>query len=120
MITMIKDNKAPKGNILETARIAGIMAAKKTEELIPLCHNIEIDQVRIDFEFEENGIRIKAMSKTIAKTGVEMEAMTAASIAALTTYDMVKMFNKGIEITDIYLLEKKGGKSGHWRKDSLN
>ena len=116
LIKMIAENEAPKGNIIETARIAGIMAAKKTAELIPLCHNIEIDKVGVSFEFEEKGIRIEAVSKTTAKTGIEMEAMVAVSVAALTIYDMVKMFNKAVEISDIILLEKDGGKDGPYKR----
>ena len=116
LIEMIRNNEAPKGNIIETARIAGVMAAKKTSELIPLCHNIEIDKVGVDFDYEEDGIRIEAVSKTTAKTGVEMEAMVAVTIAALTIYDMVKMFNKAVEITDVVLLEKDGGKDGPYKR----
>ncbi len=116
LIKMIRENKAPKGNIIETARLAGIMAAKKTSELIPLCHNIEMDKVSVDFEFKADGIRIEAFAKTVAKTGIEMETMAAVSVAALTVYDMVKMFNRSVEITDVMLLYKDGGKDGVYER----
>lgn len=113
------DGKNPKGNVFTTAKLAGIMAAKRTYELIPLCHNIFLSGVDLSFEIdEENGIvEIFSQVKSTGKTGVEMEALTAVSVAALTIYDMCKAFEKGIEITDIYLLEKAGGKSGHWIND---
>lgn len=114
----IKNDEIPKGNVLETARTAGIMAAKKTQELLPLCHNIEIETVKIEFVFKKNGLLVESTAKTTAKTGIEMEALTACSIAALTVYDMCKMFSKSIEITDIFLVEKRGGKSGVYRRKS--
>lgn len=117
LVEMVKKNEAPKGNIIETARVAGIMAAKKTEELIPLCHNIAIDKVGLSFDFKKEGIRIDAIAKTTAKTGVEMEAMMAVSIAALTVYDMLKMFNKEICIEGVRLLEKSGGKDGDYKRN---
>ncbi len=101
-----------KGNPLEIARIAGILAAKKTADLIPLCHQIPLSHVGIDFEQTAHGIAIRATASTAARTGVEMEAMTAATVAALTIYDMTKALDKAIEIREIYLLEKCGGKSG--------
>ena len=116
IVKKIKDNNIPKGNILETARVAGILAAKKTAELIPLCHNIELELVEVDFILKQEGVIIETLAKTTAKTGVEMEAMTACSLAALTIYDMCKMFSKSIEITSIELIEKKGGKSGVYKK----
>lgn len=106
----------PKGNPLEVARIAGIMAAKNTAGLIPLCHPLPLAWADVDVTVEEGGVRIIATAGTSAQTGVEMEAMTAASIAALTVYDMTKALDKGIEITSLYLLEKTGGKSGDWRR----
>lgn len=112
----IKKDTIPKGNVLETARIAGIMAAKKTDEWIPLCHNIELDYVNVEFTFKKEGLLIKSRVKSTARTGVEMEAMLACSAAALTVYDMCKMFSKSIEIMDLYLLEKSGGKSGHYQR----
>jgi len=112
----IKQDTIPKGDVLETARVAGIMAAKKTSELIPLCHIIEVDNVDIEFLFKRNGLLIRSRVKATAKTGVEMEALASCSIAALTIYDMCKMFSKSIEITGLYLVEKKGGKSGIYRR----
>jgi len=110
----VMDGSAPKGDVLATARIAGIMAAKKTSELIPLCHPLPLAKVGIEFqaEPERNAIRIAATVKSTAQTGVEMEALTAASIAALTIYDMVKALDKGAVIETIRLLTKSGGKSG--------
>ena len=110
----VMDGSAPKGDVLAAARIAGIMAAKKTSELIPLCHPLPLSKMAIDFEplAERNAIRIVAMAKTTAQTGVEMEALTAASIAALTVYDMVKAVDKGAVIESVRLLTKSGGKSG--------
>jgi len=116
IIKKIKRNNIPKGNVLENARTAGILAAKRTPEIIPLCHNIGIEHVSIGFLFKENGILIEAMVKSTAKTGVEMEALFSVSVAALTIYDMCKMFSKSIEIKDIYLVEKTGGKSGTYRR----
>jgi len=113
-LTAIKTGDAPKGDVLGTARIAGIMAGKKTGELIPLCHPLALDAVNVDFAFEEGGIRVRATASLTGKTGVEMEALTAASIACLTIYDMAKALDKGMEINAIKLLEKRGGKSGHW------
>lgn len=116
LINKIRNNLLPKGNVLETARIAGILAAKKTHELIPLCHNIEIEHVGINFTFKDDGLLIESSTRTTAKTGIEMEALTACSIAALTVYDMCKMFGRGIVISSIELIEKRGGKSGIYKK----
>jgi len=110
IIAKIKNNHIPKGNVLENARIAGILAAKNTSSIIPLCHNIEIEYVGIDFKFTQEGIIIESSVKSTSKTGVEMEALVACTIAALTIYDMCKMFTKSIEIKDILLIEKRGGK----------
>lgn len=107
----------PKGNPLEVARIAGIMAAKKTAELIPLCHPLPLTHADVDVQVESGGVRIRATASTAAQTGVEMEALTAASVAALTVYDMTKALDKSIEISDVYLLEKTGGKSGDYRRE---
>ena len=106
----------PKGNPLEVARIAGIQAAKRTPELIPLCHTLGLTHADVEITVEEDGVRIVASAVTTAQTGVEMEALTAASLAALTIYDMTKALYKGIEIQDVYLLEKTGGKSGDWKR----
>jgi len=106
----------PKGNPLEIARIAGIAAAKKTSELIPLCHPLMLSHVDVDVTLEKGGVRITASAATTAQTGVEMEALTAATVAALTVYDMTKALDKSIEISDIFLLEKSGGKSGDYKR----
>ncbi|MDP9112287.1 MAG: cyclic pyranopterin monophosphate synthase MoaC [Acidobacteriota bacterium] len=102
----------PKGNPLETARFAGISAAKKTSELIPMCHPLMLSHVDVNCEIERKGVRITSTATILGPTGVEMEALTAASVAALTVYDMIKALDKGIEIQDVYLLSKTGGKSG--------
>ena len=106
----------PKGNPLEIARIAGVMAAKKTAELIPLCHPLLISHADLDVTVEAGGVRIVSTVSISGPTGVEMEALTAVSIAALTVYDMTKALDKGIEIQDLYLLEKTGGKSGDFKR----
>lgn len=106
----------PKGNPLEIARIAGVMAAKKTAELIPLCHPLLISHADLDLTVEAGGVRIVSTVTISGPTGVEMEALTAVSIAALTVYDMTKALDKGIEIQDVYLLEKTGGKSGDFKR----
>jgi cyclic pyranopterin phosphate synthase len=106
----------PKGNPLEVARIAGIGAAKRTSELIPLCHPLMLTHADVDIRVERNGVRIVASASTTGPTGVEMEALTAACVAALTVYDMTKALDKSIEIRDVCLLEKTGGKSGTFRR----
>ena len=108
---------APKGNVLETARLAGIMAAKRTAELIPLCHPLSLDLVEVLAEMQGDCLRFEARVKTEGKTGVEMEAMTAAAVAALAAYDMVKSLDKGAEIGPVRLLGKTGGKSGVWWRE---
>jgi len=113
----IRSGDAPKGDVLGTARIAGIMAAKRTGELIPLCHPLALDAVNVDFGFEEDGIRATATASLTGKTGVEMEAMVAVSTALLTVYDMAKAIDKGMVIGEVRLIEKRGGKSGHWKAD---
>lgn len=112
----ICDGAVKKGDVLATARIAGIMAGKKTSELIPLCHPLPLSKLSIDFAFEADGIRVTALARLSGQTGVEMEAMTAASVALLTIYDMAKALDKGMVISNIQLLSKSGGKSGDWRK----
>ncbi|MGP8245008.1 MAG: cyclic pyranopterin monophosphate synthase MoaC [Bryobacteraceae bacterium] len=107
----------PKGNPLEIARLAGIMAAKRTSELIPLCHPLPLAFADVEATVEGCGVRIVATARTTAQTGVEMEALTAAAVAALTIYDMTKALDKSIEIQDIYLLEKTGGKSGNFKRN---
>jgi len=115
----VADGDAPKGDVLGTARLAGIMAAKRTGELIPLCHPIGLDHVDVDAQIDVDAgtVTLEATAGVTARTGVEMEAMTAASIAALTVYDMVKGVERGVEIAEVVLLEKTGGRSGHWRRD---
>jgi len=110
----IKSQKVKKGNVLETARIAGIMAAKKTSDLIPMCHPLTLTHVSVDFYPEEasSKIRIESSVKVFSQTGVEMEALTAVSVAALTIYDMCKSYDREMTISDIFLIEKQGGKSG--------
>ncbi len=114
-LAAIRDGKAPKGDVLAAARIAGIMAAKKTAELIPLCHPLALDAVTVDFALEREAVRATATASLTGRTGVEMEAMTACSIALLTIYDMAKALDKGMVIEHIRLIEKRGGKSGTWR-----
>lgn len=114
-LAAIRDGAVKKGDVLATARIAGIMAAKKTSELIPLCHPLMLSKVAVDFSFEDNAIRVTAMARLTGQTGVEMEALTATSIALLTIYDMAKALDKGMVIEGVRLLEKRGGKSGDWQ-----
>lgn len=118
-LKMIGDQAVKKGNVLETARIAGIMAAKRTSELIPMCHPLNLTHVQVDFKPDEsqNRIDIEASARIIDQTGVEMEALTAVSAAALTIYDMCKSDDREMTITDIRLLEKSGGKSGTYRRN---
>ena len=113
-LTAIREGSGPKGDVLAAARIAGIMGAKKTAELIPLCHPLALDAVTLEFGFEADGIRATATASLTGKTGVEMEALTAVSIALLTIYDMAKALDKAMVIGDVKLLEKRGGKSGDW------
>lgn len=113
----IKDNSFKKGDVLAVARVAGIMAAKKTADLIPMCHQLNLSKVSVDFEFlegDKNGVKIFTLAKLDDKTGVEMEALTAASIAGLTIYDMCKAVDRFMQITELKMLEKSGGKSGDW------
>jgi cyclic pyranopterin phosphate synthase len=106
----------PKGNPLEVARIAGIAAAKKTSELIPMCHPLMLTHVDVETNIESRGVRIRASATTTGPTGVEMEALTAAAVAALTIYDMTKALDKAIEIQEIFLVEKTGGQSGRYKR----
>jgi len=111
----IRDGAAAKGDVLAVARIAGIMAAKKTADLIPLCHPLPLNRVAVDFAFDDTGVTATATATTEGKTGVEMEAMTAVSVALLTIYDMAKAIDKAMTIDSIRLLSKTGGKSGDWQ-----
>ncbi len=117
IIKRIEKNKIAKGNVFEQAKIAGIMAAKKTSDLIPLCHPLILDHIGISFAIQNDSIIINATVTAQARTGVEMEALTAVSVAALTIYDLCKMYSKKIEIKDICLLYKSGGKSGIFRRE---
>jgi cyclic pyranopterin monophosphate synthase len=116
-LAIITSGTAKKGDVLATARIAGIMAAKKTADLIPLCHPLMISKVSLDFELHTDRIDVTATVKVEGKTGVEMEALTACSVACLTIYDMLKAVDRGMIITDLRLVEKTGGKSGHFKAD---
>jgi cyclic pyranopterin monophosphate synthase len=116
-IIMVREGAAKKGDVLGTARIAGIQAAKKTSDLIPLCHPLMISKVSVEFDIHASHIDVEATVKVEGKTGVEMEAMTACSIACLTLYDMVKAVDRAVRITDLRLVEKSGGKSGHFKAD---
>lgn len=113
----IQSGNAPKGDVIGTARLAGIMAAKQTANLIPLCHPLPLKKIEVTIEADESlpGYQIQATVKTKSETGVEMEALTAVSIAALTLYDMAKALEKSMTISNITLIEKLGGKSGHWK-----
>lgn len=113
-INALRENRTPKSNPLETARIAGIMAAKRTADMIPLCHPLPLTYIDVQTRIEEDGVSLTAEVTTRAQTGVEMEALTAVSVAALTVYDMCKALEKGITITDIRLERKEGGKSGDY------
>jgi len=114
-LSAIRDGTAKKGDVLAVARVAGIMAAKKTSDLIPLCHPIALSSATVDFDFEDKGIRVTATARTSGQTGVEMEALTAASVALLTLYDMAKALDKAMIMSGIRLLAKSGGRSGDWR-----
>ena len=118
-LDMIMSGNAKKGDVIATARIAAIMAAKKTHDLIPLCHPIGLSKVTVEIEPDPSlpGYRVVATTKVEGKTGVEMEALTACSVACLTIYDMAKAVDRGMEIGPIRLIEKSGGKSGHWKID---
>jgi cyclic pyranopterin phosphate synthase len=119
-LRLVLRGNAPKGDVLGVARTAGILAAKRTHELIPLCHPLRVTGIDLDFRDERRRGRltVEARVRTVDKTGVEMEALTAASVAALTVYDMVKAVEKGVRITGVELVEKTGGKSGAWRRDA--
>ena len=113
-LAAVRDGDGPKGEVLSTARIAGILAAKRTGELIPMCHPLGIESVEIAFAFEDGGIAVEATAALTGRTGVEMEAMTAASIALLTIYDMAKAIDRTMTIGEVRLVAKSGGKSGDW------
>lgn len=118
-MTLIRDRKLSKGNVLEVARLAGIMAAKRTDELIPLCHTLGLDGAEIEFEFvDATRLRIEVRVSVHGRTGVEMEALVAASVCALTVYDMCKAVDREMEVNQVRLLEKIGGKSGHFLREN--
>ena len=119
-LALILEGNAKKGDVIATARIAGIMAAKRTHELIPLCHPLLLTKVSVDIAADEAlpGLRVTALARVTGKTGVEMEALTAAAIACLTIYDMAKAVDRGMTITDVRLVEKSGGKSGDYRREA--
>jgi cyclic pyranopterin phosphate synthase len=116
VLSLIAEGKTPKGDVLATARVAGIMGAKKTPELIPLCHPISISSVNVDLEIVEDGVKIYSTVTISDRTGVEMEALTAVSIAALTIIDMTKALDPGATITNVQVDEKDGGRNGHWKR----
>ena len=115
-IKLLVDKKTPKGDVLNTARIAGITASKRTDEIIPMCHAIPLNQVSIDFNVQDDFIEIISTASATWKTGVEMEALTSVSVAALTIYDMLIAVDKRMSIEEVYLLSKDGGKSGHFER----
>lgn len=117
VISLLSTGGLPKGDALATARIAGIMAAKKTPELIPLCHQVALSTVSVDFELGTDSIEVRATAVTTDRTGVEMEALTAVAVTGLTLHDMVKAVDPRAQMTDICLQEKTGGKKGHWTRD---
>jgi cyclic pyranopterin phosphate synthase len=118
-IAAVRAHRTPKGDPLETARLAGIMAAKRTADLIPLCHPLPLTHIEVRASVEETGVYLEAEAATTAQTGVEMEALTAVTIAALTVYDMCKAVEKGMTITDVRLERKSGGKSGEWKRKEV-
>jgi cyclic pyranopterin phosphate synthase len=117
-LRLIRSGRVAKGDPLQTARLAGIMAAKQTASLIPLCHPLALTHVNVDLTPNRRGYVIEASVRTVGPTGVEMEALTAVSVAALTIYDMVKAVDRAMAIGDIVLVEKRGGRSGHYRRDA--
>jgi cyclic pyranopterin monophosphate synthase len=114
---LVMERQLDKGDALAVARVAGIMAAKRTADLIPLCHPLSINAIEVSFDESDAGIEVSATVRTTERTGVEMEAMTAVAVAALTVYDMVKGTERGVEVTGIRLLKKSGGRSGEWSRD---
>lgn len=116
----IRTNSLKKGDVLSVARVAGIMAAKKTSELIPLCHPIALTDIGVEFTLDDSlpGVRVQTLARTMERTGVEMEALTAAAVALLTIYDMAKALDRGMTITSVALLEKSGGASGDWKRET--
>jgi len=120
VVAAIRDGGVAKGDVLAVARVAGIMAAKRTSDLIPLCHPLQLTSVSVDLEIGGDHVTVRAEARCSGPTGVEMEALTAASVAALTVYDMCKALDRNMKITDLRLDEKDGGRSGHFRRDATN
>jgi cyclic pyranopterin monophosphate synthase len=118
-LAAIRDNALAKGDVLAVAKIAGVMAAKRTAELVPLCHPLPLTDVQVTLSLDASlpGVRVEATARTTGRTGVEMEAITAVAVSLVTVYDMAKSHDKGMVITDVRLMEKSGGRSGHWRAD---
>jgi cyclic pyranopterin phosphate synthase len=116
-LAMIVEGRAPKGDVIAVARVAGIMAAKRTSDLVPLCHPLPLTHATVDFMPDPEGMRVAAAAETDGKTGVEMEALLAAGVAALTLYDMCKAVDRGMVVTDVMLLSKEGGRSGTWTRE---
>jgi cyclic pyranopterin phosphate synthase len=119
VMAAVREGKTPKGNVYEAARLAGIMAAKRTADLIPLCHPLPLGHVAVTFQDGDDRISIRGEASATAPTGVEMEALTAVTVAGLTLYDMLKALSKGMVLTDVRLLEKSGGRSGTWRAEGF-
>ena len=117
-VAALSDGVVPKGDVLAVARLAGIQAAKRTSELVPLCHPVSLTSVTVDLSLDGASVEIEASAETVGRTGVEMEALTACAIAALTVYDMCKSLDRSITIEGLALWEKSGGRSGHWRRDT--
>lgn len=117
LIHLIEKKALPKGDVLSVAKVAGIQAAKKTHELIPMCHPLRLSHVDIDITLHADSIRISSTVRALDRTGVEMEALVAVTVAALTVYDMCKSFEKGVTISDVMLLKKSGGRSGVWKRE---
>jgi cyclic pyranopterin phosphate synthase len=119
-LRLVRAGGGRKGDVLGVARLAGILGAKRTSDLIPLCHPLSLTDVEVDAEVVRGGVRVRARVRAVDRTGVEMEALVAAAVAALTVYDMVKAVDRAASITDLRLLEKSGGRSGHWRRSSAS
>ena len=117
-VAALSDGVVPKGDVLAVARLAGIQAAKRTSELVPLCHPVSLTSVTVDLSLSGASVEVEASAETVGRTGVEMEALTACAIAALTVYDMCKSLDRSITIEGLVLWEKSGGRSGHWHRDT--
>ena len=117
-VAALSEGVVPKGDVLAVARLAGIQAAKRTSELVPLCHPVSLTSVTVDLSLGGASVEVEASAETVGRTGVEMEALTACAIAALTVYDMCKSLDRSIAIEGLALWEKSGGRSGHWRRDT--